>query len=43
MTSPPVLVAPNPSETLLYIVATTQVVSATLVVERENEGNILKV
>ena len=28
---------------LLYIVATTQVVSATLVVEREEEGHTLKV
>lgn len=36
--------SPNPGETLfLYIVATTQVVSVALVVERKNEGHILKV
>ena len=35
---------PNRREPLLlYIVATTQVVSATLVVEREEEGHALKV
>ena len=43
LTSPPVLVTPKPGEILLpYIVATTQVVSAALVVEREYEGHILK-
>jgi hypothetical protein len=44
LTSPPVLVTPKPGEILFpYIVATTQVVSAALVVEREYEGHILKV
>jgi hypothetical protein len=44
LTSPPVLVVPDPGKTLLfYIAATTQVVSATLVVERESEGHVLKV
>ena len=33
----------NREPLLLYIVATTQVVSATLVVEREEEGHALKV
>jgi hypothetical protein len=43
-TSPPVLVAPDPSETLLlYVAATTQVVNATLVVERKGMGHVLKV
>ena len=40
----PILVPPTDGEPLLlYIVATTQVVSATLVVEREEEGHTLKV
>lgn len=39
LTTPPVLVAPNPGETL----ATTQVVSAALVVERAEEGRTLKI
>jgi hypothetical protein len=39
-----VLVAPKQGETLLlYVAATTQVVSAALVVERESEGHVLKV
>jgi hypothetical protein len=39
-----VLVSPNVMEKLLlYVAATTQVVSATLVVEREEEGHVLKV
>jgi hypothetical protein len=38
------LVAPDPSETLLlYVAATTQVVNATLVVERKGMGHVLKV
>jgi hypothetical protein len=41
---PHVLASPEPSETLLlYIAATTQVVSAALVVEREEPGHIYKV
>jgi ribonuclease HI len=44
LTSPPVLVTPNLGEALLlYVATTTQVVSTTLVVERESEGQILKV
>ena len=44
LTKPPVLVPPSDGESLLlYIAATTQVVSATLVVEREEEGHALKV
>jgi len=40
----PILVLPTNGEPLLlYIAATTQVVSATLVVEREEEGHTLKV
>ena len=39
-----ILVRPTDGEPLLlYIVATTQVVSAALVVEREEEGHTLKV
>ena len=44
LTRPPILVPPSDRESLwLYIVATTQVVSATLVVEQEEEGHALKV
>ena len=40
----PILVPPsNGKPLLLYIAATTQVVSAALVVEREEEGHTLKV
>ena len=40
----PILVPPIDGEPiLLYIAATMQVVSATLVVEREEEGHALKV
>ena len=39
-----ILVSPTNGEALLlYIMATTQVVSAALVVEREEEGHALKV
>jgi hypothetical protein len=39
ISKPPVLASPEPSETpLLYVMATTQVISATLVVEREEPG-----
>jgi hypothetical protein len=42
--SPPILTAPTPEEPmLLYITTTTQVVSAILVVEREEPGRSLKV
>jgi hypothetical protein len=41
LASPPVLVAPNEKELLLlYIVATHQVVSTVLVVERSEEGKV---
>ena len=44
LTRPPILVPPIDGESLLlYIAATTQVVSAALVVEWEEEGHTLKV
>jgi hypothetical protein len=44
ISKPHVLASPEPSETLLlYIAATTQVVSAALVVEREEPGHVYKV
>ena len=44
LTRAPILVPPSNGESLLvYIVATTQVVSAALVVELEEEGHTLKV
>src|SRR5438552_19160913 len=44
LTNPPVLVPPMPKEPLLlYIVATSHVVSTTIVVERQEEGHIQKV
>jgi len=44
LTSAPVLVPPRPAEPLLlYVVATTQVVSAAVVVERPEEGHMLLV
>ena len=44
LTKAPILVPPTDRESLLlYIAATTQVVSAALVVEREEEGHALKV
>ena len=44
LTKPPILVPPSDGESLLlYIAATMQVVSATLVVEWEEEGHALKV
>src|SRR5438552_1297559 len=43
LTSPPVLVPPMPEEPLLlYITATSQVVSAAIVIERQEEGHIQK-
>jgi hypothetical protein len=40
LTSPPVIVPPAPKETLLlYISASTQVVSVVLVAERPEEGH----
>ena len=44
LTRAPILVPPSNGESLLlYIAATTQVVSAALVVEWEDEGHALKV
>ena len=44
LTRAPILVPPSNGESLLlYIAAATQVVSAALVVEREEEGHALKV
>ena len=44
LTSPPVLIAPKDGEVLLlYIAATTNVVSTVLVVERDEPGHIYKV
>src|SRR6266540_26031 len=44
LTSPPVLVPPMPEEPLLlYITATSHVVSTAIVVERQEEGHIQKV
>ena len=44
LTKAPILVHPTNRESLLlYIAATTQVVSAALVVEQEEEGHALKV
>ena len=44
LTRPPILIPPSDRESLLlYIAATTQVVSTALVVEREEEGHTLKV
>lgn len=44
LTSPPVMVTSKLGEALLlYITTTTQVVITTFVIERANEGNLLKV
>ena len=44
LTTPPVLTAPDDGETLLlYIAATTHVVSTALVVERDEPGHVYKV
>ena len=44
LTKAPILVPPNDGEALLlYISATTQVVSTALVVEREEEGHAFKI
>jgi hypothetical protein len=41
MSKPPILASPEPGETLLlYVAATTQVVSTTLVVEQEEPGHV---
>ena len=44
LTKPPIMTAPQPDETLLiYIVATSRVVSTAIVVEREEAGHAYKV
>ena len=44
LTKPPIMMAPQPDETLLiYIAATSCVVSTTIVVEREEVGHSYKV
>ena len=44
LTSAPVLVPPQPAEPLLlYVASTTKVVSAAVVVERQEEGHALSV
>ena len=44
LTTPPVLTSPSMGETLLlYTAATPHTVSVALVVEREEEGHVLKV
>jgi hypothetical protein len=44
ISKPPVLASPGPGETiLLYVVATSQVISAALVVERAELGHVYKV
>nr|ABB47460.1 retrotransposon protein, putative, Ty3-gypsy subclass [Oryza sativa Japonica Group] len=44
LTTPPVLASPHPQEPLLlYVSATSQVVSTVLVVEREEDGHVQKV
>jgi len=44
LTSAPVLVPPQPAEPLLlYVASTTQVISAAMVVERQEEGHALPV
>jgi hypothetical protein len=41
ITKPPVLASPEPNATLLlYVVATTQVISAALPVERDEHGYV---
>ena len=43
LTSAPILIAPKLGEPLLYVAATNHVVSAALVIEREEPGHHLKV
>ena len=44
LTKPPIMTAPRPDETLLiYIAATSRVVSTAIVVEREEAGHAYKV
>jgi hypothetical protein len=43
ITKSPVLASSELGKTLLYVAATTQVISTTLVVEREEPGHVYKV
>jgi DNA mismatch repair protein MutH len=44
LTTPPIMMAPQPDETLLvYIAATTHVVSTTTIIEREEAGHAYKI
>jgi hypothetical protein len=44
ISKPPVLASPEPGETLfLYVATTTQVITATLVVEREEPEHVYKI
>jgi hypothetical protein len=44
LTSPPIMIAPQPNETLsIYITATSRVVSTAVVIEREEAGHAYKV
>ena len=44
LTKPPIMMAPQPDETLLiYITATSHVVSTTIIIEREEAGHAYKV
>jgi hypothetical protein len=44
ISKPPILASPEPGQTLLlYVIATTQVISTTLVVKREEPEHIYKV
>jgi hypothetical protein len=44
ISKPLILASPEPSQTLLlYVTATTQVISAALVVEREEPGHVYKI
>jgi hypothetical protein len=44
ISKPPVLASPEPGETLLlYVITTTQVISAALVVEWEEHGHVYMV
>ena len=44
LTSPPIMIAPQPDETLLiYIAATSRVVSTAIVFERKEDGHAYKV
>ena len=43
LTKPPIMTVPRPNETLVYIAATSRVVSTAIVVEHEETGHAYKV